>query len=229
MNYVLSDIHGDYEKYRQMLELINFSDNDILYVLGDVIDRGKNSIKILLDMMSRMNVIPLVGNHELISAICLPWMLQEVTKTNIEGISNEKIEALNEWIINGGTSTLRELESLSIDEREAVLDYIKDMELYAELEVNGQEFVLCHSGIDNFQIDKPLDEYTPLEFLFARPNLETHFYSDKTVIFGHTPTQILCGEDRIFTHNGWIDIDCGCGWNGKLGCLRLDDMQEFYV
>ena len=27
-----------------------------------------------------------------------------------------------------------------------------------------------------------------------------------------------------------IGIDCGCAWgtDGRLGCLRLDDMQEFY-
>ena len=36
MTYVIADIHGDYEKYRRMLEIIGFSDRDTLSVLGDV-------------------------------------------------------------------------------------------------------------------------------------------------------------------------------------------------
>ncbi|MBR6834691.1 MAG: metallophosphoesterase, partial [Oscillospiraceae bacterium] len=53
MVYVMSDIHGEYDKYRRMLEKIRFSDNDILYILGDVVDRGPEPAKILLDMMKR--------------------------------------------------------------------------------------------------------------------------------------------------------------------------------
>ena len=40
MTYVMSDLHGHYQKYLQMLDMIHFSDNDDLYMLGDVVDRG---------------------------------------------------------------------------------------------------------------------------------------------------------------------------------------------
>ena len=39
MTYVMSDLHGCYDKYVQMLEKIGFGDGDTLYILGDVIDR----------------------------------------------------------------------------------------------------------------------------------------------------------------------------------------------
>jgi serine/threonine protein phosphatase 1 len=42
MTYVIADIHGCYEQYKALLEKINFSASDTLYVLGDVIDRGPN-------------------------------------------------------------------------------------------------------------------------------------------------------------------------------------------
>lgn len=56
---------------------------------------------------------------------------------------------------------------------------------------------------------------------------------DETLIFGHSPTyryshglpvSIWRGQNRI-------DIDCGAGhdYGGRLACLRLDDMAEFYV
>ena len=65
MTYAISDIHGCFDKYRAMLAEIDFSPRDVLYVLGDVIDRGPEGIKILQDMMLRPNVFPLLGNHEL--------------------------------------------------------------------------------------------------------------------------------------------------------------------
>ena len=64
MTYVMSDLHGCYDKYAQMLEKIGFGDGDTFYILGDVIDRGPDGIKILMDMMDRKNVIPIIGNHE---------------------------------------------------------------------------------------------------------------------------------------------------------------------
>ena len=63
----MSDLHGCYDKYMQMLEKIKFSSNDTLYILGDIIDREDNGIKILLDIMKRSNVIPLLGNHVIFS------------------------------------------------------------------------------------------------------------------------------------------------------------------
>lgn len=227
--YVMADIHGDYIKYCQMLKKINFNVNDDLYVLGDIIDRGEDGVKILFDMMARPNVFPLAGNHEFTAGMCLPWLLEEITNTSLENLTEVKFAALNDWILNGGAPTLRSLEKLSRDDRDAVREYIADMELYAEIEVGGRKFVLTHSGIDNFQADKPLDDYTPLDFLFFRPNKETEFYRDSTVILGHTPTKLLCGEDRIFHGGSWIDLDCGCGWGGRLGCLNLENMGEFYM
>ena len=41
MNYVTSDLHGEDEKFEQLLRLIRFSSSDKLFVIGDVIDRGK--------------------------------------------------------------------------------------------------------------------------------------------------------------------------------------------
>ncbi|WP_455810217.1 metallophosphoesterase, partial [Clostridium butyricum] len=38
--YVMSDIHGCYAEFIEMLQKINFGDDDELYVLGDIFDRG---------------------------------------------------------------------------------------------------------------------------------------------------------------------------------------------
>ena len=64
MIYAMSDLHGCYDKYIKMLEKINFGDNNTLYILGDIVDRGPDGIKILQDTMKRKNVIVIRGNHD---------------------------------------------------------------------------------------------------------------------------------------------------------------------
>ena len=44
MRYVIADIHGCYNEYRQLLEKIDFSQKVELYVLGDAVDRGPEPI-----------------------------------------------------------------------------------------------------------------------------------------------------------------------------------------
>ena len=78
MNYVVSDIHGCYDKYKKLLERIDLSENDTLYVLGDMIDRGPEGFKILLDMAQRPNVVGLMGNHEAMAVDALSKMLYSV-------------------------------------------------------------------------------------------------------------------------------------------------------
>lgn len=230
MTYVISDVHGCFDKYQAMLEKIHFCDDDTLYALGDVIDRRPDGVKILRDMALRPNVVPLLGNHEFMAAMCLPWLLSEITEESLARLDEARVGALQDWMNNGGSPTLRALGALSQEERQDILDYLREFSLYEEVEVGGHSFVLVHAGLGHFSPDRPLEDYTLEELLFYRPGVDTAYWPDRTVIFGHTPTWYL-GDDagRIVRGSGWIDIDCGCGSGGKLGCLCLDTMGEFYV
>lgn len=33
----------------------------------------------------------------------------------------------------------------------------------------------------------------------------------------------------IYKHNRYIAIGCGVGYGGRLGAIRLEDMEEYYV
>lgn len=230
MVYVMSDMHGCFDKYQKMLRWIDFALEDTLYVLGDVIDRGPDGIKILQDMMGRANVFPLLGNHEFTAAVCLPWLMDEVTGLSLSKLGEDQIAALSEWIANGGKPTLDALQRLSMDERYEILEYFQEMELYEEIEAGGQKFVLTHSGLEHFSPKKKLEEYALPDFLFCRAKPEKIYYTDKILVFGHTPTAALGGGNKILQRDTWIDIDCGCAFKGgQLGCLCLDTMEEFYV
>jgi serine/threonine protein phosphatase 1 len=80
--YVMSDLHGEYRKFLAMLAKIDFSEEDTLYVLGDVIDRGEEPIALLTDLSQRSNVIPLVGNHEVMMLDVMEGLMVEIREDN---------------------------------------------------------------------------------------------------------------------------------------------------
>ena len=40
MKYVMSDIHGNLDRFEKVLKQIDLQDDDKVYILGDVIDRN---------------------------------------------------------------------------------------------------------------------------------------------------------------------------------------------
>jgi len=105
--------------------------------------------------------------------------------------------------------------------------------LYEELEINNKTYILVHAGLGNFAPDKEMWEYELDELVWERADYNKTYFEDEYVITGHTPTIIIEGNPKpcdIYRANNHIAIDCGCNIEGgRLGCLRLDDMQEFYV
>lgn len=230
MTYAVSDIHGCYDKYKELLSLIEFRREDTLYVLGDVIDRGPDGLEILLDMMARPNVFPILGNHEFTAAVCLPRLLDDVTGLRLDTLDETFTDALQEWVLNGGSTTILGLAELDRETRREILDYLREMELYASLNVQGRRFLLTHAVPEHFSPDRKLKDYALGDFLFGRPDPGAVYFKNRILVFGHTPSRYLGGGNRIFHGNGWLDIDCGCVFQGgRLGCLCLDTMEEFYV
>ena len=58
MIYVISDLHGyPLEKFKTLLKKANFTDNDFLYILGDVIDRnGDAGVEMLRRCFCHVNL-----------------------------------------------------------------------------------------------------------------------------------------------------------------------------
>lgn len=232
MQYVMSDIHGEYKKYLSMLEAIHFSPADTLYVLGDAIDRGPDPIKLLQDMAGRENVIFLKGNHEGFACYILPRLNVEITAENAENhLDGALMQAILEWQQNGGDATMRGFSALSREEKSDVLDYLSDAPLYEIAEAGEKTFVLVHAGLGNFRQGKKLREYTFEELACVRPDPGRQYFPDDSVyvVAGHTPTKKINGEAKIIHGNHQILIDCGAAWGGRLACLCLETMEEFYV
>lgn len=224
MTYVISDIHGCYDKYIKMLELIELSDNDTLYVLGDVIDRGSDGIKILFDMMKRKNVIPIIGNHE--------SMALGVMRTSSNGYADTyDTKAYITWMYNGGTPTFDAFMSLNAAQRREIRNYIDSFMIYATVTVGGKNFHLSHT-LPEYDPQRDIHDVTYLEFIWGEPDYEKVYDENTLFVTGHTPTGLIDPEyeGKIYMKNNHIAVDCGAVFdNGRLGCIRLDDLKEFYA
>lgn len=234
MTYCMSDIHGNYEGYLELLTKINLRDEDTLYVLGDVIDRGRSGIKVLQDMMMHFNIIPILGNHEYMAINCMKFLCQEITEESINIIDESIIRGLMEWQNVGGQVTIDEFHKLNTEEKQDIIEYIEEFSLYEEVKVNGKDYVMVHAGLLNFELDRPLEDYHYYELLFKVPNYNRVYYPDKYLVTGHLPTRCIQEnnhQDKIFRENNHIAIDCGSackGDGGRLGCICLETGEEFY-
>lgn len=232
MIYAMSDLHGQYDQYRRMLEKIDFSDEDELYILGDSVDRGPQPAELLLDMSMRTNVFPIMGNHDMTAAMILKKLCVEITEENYDRqLDGDFIKALSMWQIDGGQTTLDGFKKLSPDDRSWLIDYLDEFIPYETLTVGGRKFILVHGGIPYEKRHIPLADQIAYELVLDRPDYTKRYYKDAYLVTGHTPTSLIKGghDGRIYRAMGHIAIDCGAGFGGVLGCIRLDDMAEFYV
>ena len=112
--YVISDIHGQYDMFMELLDKIKLKEKDTLYILGDVVDRGPHPIKTLMKLMEMPNVICMVGNHELMALECLEFLSKEITDMSIGELDEKILDNLVTWQYNGSKSTIDEFRKLMV-------------------------------------------------------------------------------------------------------------------
>ena len=228
--YAISDTHGyDFDKIRLMLDKVGFDDGDMLYILGDTIDRGdpESMLRFLDFILSHTNVMLIRGNHEQMAldntiAILLPGH---------KPCLDEQEYSFRLWMGNGGRPTWDMLMDCSEAERERIIALFADSPLYQEVFIGDMRYILTHSGLGNFDPDKPLEDYQDRELLWNRPMPDSRYYFDDStrLVFGHTPTVCLDagrGHEPVIAKT-WIDIDCGAAFGGSFYpvILCLNDLS----
>lgn len=230
MIYVISDLHGF--PHKQFLSLLNkagFSENDFLYILGDVIDRnGDGGVKTLQWLLYQTNVELLLGNHEAMLLSCT-FLFDEIEEGFEDKLTTKKLETFYQYIANGGNVTLSAMKKLSRDEQQDILEYIQDCPLYESVEIGKKKFVLVHAGLNNYSDTKSIEDYSIEELIWGRPKLSDVYSKNFITVLGHTPTLYYgrCYEDKIIWTETWINIDIGSAYGKSPVLLRLNDMAEF--
>lgn len=225
MVYVCSDIHAEYQLFIKLLDEINFGDDDVMYICGDVIDKGNDSIKLMQFIMDSPNIHTIMGNHEY-DFLKYYWSLMKDATDDYDFVLNK----LKEYFPDG--------HLLDWD----TVDYIESLPYYIETE----SFILVHSGLpidENNRVVHPSGvKVEALVYDRAFKDADALPITDKCIFFGHTPTSYLCGSPKIIKYKKQgatgdsiydylkIHLDVGT-WlsSGVMGCICTDTLEEFYV
>lgn len=240
MIYITADIHGCYNEFIKLLKEIDLKDEDTLYILGDVIDRGPEPIKCLLYIMEHPNIKLIMGNHD--------EFLYNYLKLKEEGLTKSRIFLENRecWFRNGGEVSLSQLSKESEETRDKVLEYLKQVPYYVQLE----DTLLVHAGIYPYELEQEdlVKRQLEEDLIWIRNEfIQSEIKLPFKVIFGHTPTcnvlnsilsynrfsrtkiEYQYEELQHIYFNNKIGIDGGCCFGGYLLALRLDDMKEYII
>ena len=222
MTYVTAAPCGNAEKMAELIRRIRLTENDLLYVIGDLADGGPAPMELIEDLSMRVNVYPVAGARDYLAA----QMLTEFEKMNAgKQTSPSFMEEMGDWVRGGGLTTMEGYRALDAEAREGALDYLCDMALYEEAEAGGKRFVLLYAGIAGFEKGDDPADFLPDDFFSEPLPKDRKLFDDATVIVGGVPTE----SGRIERGEGSIYLNCGAKDGGPLAALCLETGEEFYV
>ena len=230
MTYVVSNLYGRLEKYEKLVKKINLKESDILYILGNIVDFGDDSIKLVNEISAEYNVYTVLGEHDYKAYLLLSDFDRIIREGGAPSVSFSK--EMIEWAQNGGQATLEAFKDADPDEKEGFLDYLSDLPVFEEVTINsGKEFVLTCRGIDNFDKDTDLYDYDLDDFMNGYLDIEKIYYADKTMVVGyldyeHTPAG---RSGKINAKNNNIALACDMSENDNVVCVCLETNDEYYV
>lgn len=221
---VTSDIHGYLSHFKNVLRKASFSADDVLFIVGDMIEKGPNSLgtlRYVMELYERGNVIPLIGN---VDAYRLK-LIYELNEENAFDFYNY-ILSLRKWV---GSSFYEELaaecgytinspEDILLSKQAIITHFQNEFNFLAGLPtvVETQNYIFVHGGLREKKTSdnesKGLFELTKFDaFMDNTP----HSF-DKYVIVGHWPVPLYNASIQqlnpiINRDKKIISIDGGCG------------------
>jgi serine/threonine protein phosphatase 1 len=158
----------------------------------------------------------------------------KITEENAEShLSDQDIEEYMQWLKEGASTTVEGFQALDEDEKMDIIEYLEEFSTCHELTVNGKRYILVHAGINNFDEEKELEDYTLHDLVFCRMDYSKRYFADENtfIVTGHTPTPIIREDKKplVYEENGHIAIDCGCVFGGRLAAYCLDTGEVHYV
>lgn len=231
MYLVFSDAHGCKEQVEQLLLQWDPQKETLVY-LGDMVDRGPDTLGVIRLLMKAKEAYPervviLQGNHDEDFVYWLgtgdeaAFYMTEDIKTTVKSFYQENPKKYKKDTKN------QKAQYINRNFRKEV-QFLRNLPLYHETE----HCIFVHAGIDLSIPD--WKESSVNHFIYYRKR----FYfnaavAPKRVFFGHTPVSLIC-KDRENPHDVWIStqgdkvgIDGGCCFEGgQLNGVRVNERGE---
>ena len=165
--WIVGDIHGYKETLNSLIGNLNLGLEDIVVCLGDMVDRGPDSVGVVNLFMYENNLYSLKGNHE-------EMLLRDWLKT--DGFGN--------YSDTGFWSTIT---PLTREEMQRIREFISSL----PTEIVLEKFRLVHAGYSDMPYSSNLEQQTDNERLWSRDIFTVNYPFDpeRTIIVGHTVIQ----------------------------------------
>ncbi len=216
--FAVGDIHGEYDKLVEMVGLIESyerASNDKVIFLGDYVDKGPDSCKVVDFLINYQkedpeNVIILMGNHDYhFATFSKKWATKDFSKPTIESYRrtnwNKRSLVEEYWY---------PIDTLKIKEHRAFLKGLPQ-----SYKTDKSNFFFCHAGIDP---DKETWEQDPKTLMFIREKFTKAAEIDsgyKYIVHGHHKLE----NGKVDIRHNRINVDTACFATGVLSCVVLDD------
>ena len=205
---VMGDIHGRWDKFWDLWEKINFQpQEDFLIFLGDYVDRGKESARVLdwmCEQQKEKNIVMLRGNHE-------QMMLDYCKNPDYE---------IN-WLMNGGGWCRNEIERLTDEHIKTYLEFIKNRPLFHRMKIKGRDYFFCHAGV---RPGVPLDKQREDDLLWLREEFFDYYEGETMIVVGHTPMMWFGREAKPWHVEGRNILMVDTGSYFLEGCISCVDL-----
>ncbi|RUT89997.1 MULTISPECIES: metallophosphoesterase family protein [unclassified Mesorhizobium] len=221
--YAIGDVHGCYKELRALeqkilLDSLRFQGHKIIVMLGDYIDRGLQSARVLDHLLAPppkgFQRICLAGNHEVAMLNYLdgnlsrePWLATGGLQTLFSyGIDPARLASLY-----GSSAQIdRRIREIIPDDHVSFLRGLPIM-------VRSRKFVFVHAGI---RPGVDLAAQTDHDLANIRSDFfEATHLLDRWVVHGHTPVDVPKLEGRR------LGIDTAAFQSGRLTAVRIADKQ----
>lgn len=210
--FAISDIHGCLKSFEALLDKIQLSTSDELYILGDYIDRCPNS-KGVIDSIWKLK-------QEGYTVKCLPGNHEQMLLNILDEASHPYDPGDEQLLDSFGVN-----HAMRIPEK--YIEWCRQLPYFFEVD----EYLLVHAGFDFNGADPLADTHAMMWIRNWRADIDRQWLDGRIVVHGHTPTPRPAIEMYLQTveYTPEIVIDNGCVYyqrHAQLGSLCALDLGK---
>ncbi|TCT14526.1 serine/threonine protein phosphatase 1 [Natranaerovirga pectinivora] len=236
--YVISDIHGFIDEFEDALKKVDLSGDNQLILLGDYIDLGPDSYKVLYRIMNLQkeypkNIIVLKGNHEgmfieFVKNGRNDWLSEDKNlKTSKTFLTKEQLDEVKKMMFKRDKIGISRKVKESIKyNHPTLLKWLNQLPCYYET----KDRIFVHAGVDEEAGELWKIGTSDETFLWKFPATTGKFYKD--IIAGHISTATIAGNkdfhDIFFDNASHFYIDGDIEVSHRIPILKIDNVTGKY-
>jgi len=236
---MISDIHGHAEGLQAVLDQAGFCPKDVLIIVGDMIEKGSESLRtlrLIMQLCQTHTVYPLIGNVDMWRLEGLlsddPVMQKRLLQYSLKAQGWWNTSFLGELCAEAGISLTADMDT-ACTFRQLREHFAGELSFLASLPtaLETQNMIFVHGGIPHERLDELAGQeaHSLLKY--------DHFYDEglafkKYVVVGHWPVTLYskshpCNKPIIDGERRIICLDGGCGLknDGQLNLLAMPDWR----